>query len=563
MLFTIPPAFAQQSPPPPPPTPIATPAPTNSENPAPSATPSETPSPTPTPKQAIVANPASIATNIGVEQSITVRGVAGPLSATLDNKIASITVNGLSILLGPIRNGTATLHVVDTPTNAAIDIPIRIAPNAGTIASQILLKVTGDNVDPAFIATQAGFALNRTTQAAPGAAIQYGQITPPALPLGSGGSTVLSVPITIAGGTQYLDVNGTTQITVQNVAAQPFDPPLLHYSDDPERTNADGVLYRGTVSDAQPVRLYDYHENGADLRRLVIVLTSTSTAPSSVQAIERFSGPNPDVMTVGHAVTRDFLVNKTRNQGLVFDLDNNAPFFLHDVLMHDRDGVASATDFKVLSGGPVNFTVLAVSPGVNAAALLDGPMLPGDGRDRHGIFSLIGYGTQSLAYAAGAADAVVDLGDREPTVPSAIPNQRGKDFGDYGVLFSFNFTLSNPTATPQTVYLYESPRGGPARASYLIDNESLPIELGCATSSRSATDPPHRYLIRAFTLAPGASETHVVRTMTDGGSNLPIVLGAGITAPQLTTPPISAPDGCFPKPQTVVPGPTPSPNPAL
>jgi hypothetical protein len=511
----------------------------------------------------LVATPASIATNIGVQQTIAVSGAAGPLTATLDNKIASVTVTGLAIVLGPIRNGTAILHIADTPTGASLDVPVRIAPNAGTIAPQILLKVTGDTVDPAFITTQAAFALNRTTQAAPGAAIQYGQIAAPALPLGPGGSTLLSIPITIAGGGQYLDVAGTTQITVQNVAAQPFFPPLLHYSDDPERTNADGVLYRGTITDTQPVRLYDYHENGADLRRLVIALTSTSTAPSSVQAIERFSGPNPDVMTVGHAVTRDFLVNKTHNQGLVFDLDNNAPFFLHDVLMHNRDGVASATDLRLLSGGPVNFTVLAVSPGINPATLLDTPVLPGDGRNRHGVFSLTGYGTQSLAYAAGAADATVNLGDREPTVPSAIPNQSGNDFGDYGVLFNFNFALSNPSATPQTVYLYESPRGGPARASYLIDNEAQPVELGCATSSRSATEPPHRYLIRAFVLAPGANETHVVRTMTDGGSNLPIVLGAGITAPEPTTPPISAPDGCFPKPPTAAPSPAPSPSPGL
>ena len=483
-----------------------------------------------------------------MQQTIAIRGATGPLSATLDNKVASVNVSGNIITLGPIRNGTATLHVVDTATNAAIDVPVRIAPNAGTIASGLLLKVTGDNVDPAFVASQATLALGRVTQAAPGAAIQIGAIAPPALPLAPGASATMSVPITIAGGTQYLDMSGSTQITVQDVAAQPFLPGLLHYSDDPERINADGVLYRGTITDAQPIRLYDYHENGTTPRRLVILLQSTSSAPSSVQTIERFSGPNPDVMTVGHAVTRDFMVNKVRDQGVIFELANDAPLFLHDVLMQNRDGVASSTDFKLLSGGPVNFTVLAVSPGVNAMTLLDGPQLPGDGRNRHGVFSLSNYGNQSLAYAAGGPDATISIGDREPTVPNAGPDQSGKDFGDYGVLFNFNLALSNPSATPQTIYLYESPRGGPARASFLLDNDAQPVEMGCATSARSATDPPHRYLVRAFILAPGANETHVVRTMTDGGSNLPIDLGLSVTAPQPTTPPISAPDGCFPKP---------------
>ncbi|MFN2527120.1 MAG: hypothetical protein ABR584_00185 [Candidatus Baltobacteraceae bacterium] len=520
--------------------------------------PSISASPSPAP---LVANPASIATNIGVQQIIAITGATGPLTATLDNKVASVAVSGFTIVLGPVRNGTAALHVVDTVTNAAIDIPVRIAPNAGTIAPQILLKVTGGSVDPAFVASQAQLALNRATLVAPGATIQVGQIAPPALPMTTGNSATLSVPIKIAGGTQYLDIDGTTQITVQNVGAQPFTPGLLYYSDDPERTNADGVLYRGTITDAQPVRLYDYHENGTDPRRLVIALTAASTAPSSVQTVGRFAGPNPDVMTVGHAVTRDFMVNKVRNQGVVFDLTNDAPLLLDDVLMHTRDGVASSTDFKVLSGGPVNFTVLAVSPGSSPLTLLDGPQLPGDGRSRHGVFSLANYGVQSMTYAAGAVDTTTDIGDREPTVPSVNADQSGKDFGDYGVLFNFNIALSNPTATPQTVYLYESPRGGPARASYLIDSDAMPIELGCATSARSSTELPHRYQIRAFTLAAGASETHVVRTMTDGGSNLPIVLGLSIATPQPTTPPISAPDGCFPKPDAALPAPAPTPTP--
>lgn len=564
MLFTMHAGAAQQTPPPPPPTPVPTPSPIVTpssgpsplETPLPSTSPSPITSPTPSPTPNVIfANPQSIATNVGIQQTVTITGTA-QYTATLDNKIASVTINGPSVILGPIRNGSATLHVVDSATNASVDIPVRVAPNAGTIAPKIALKVTGDNVDPAFIASQAALALGRSTQAAPGAVVNFNAIAPPALLLTAGSGVAFDVPITITGGTQYLDVRGTTQVSVSDVGAQPFMPGLLYYSDDPERTNADGVLYRGTVTDAQPVRLYDYHENGTDPRRLVIALTSTSTAPSSVQTVGRFSGPNPDVMTVGHAVTRDFMVNKVRNQGVVFDLTNNAPLLLDDVLMRSRDGVASSTDFRVLSGGPVNFTVLAVSPGVNPLTLLDGLQLPGDGRNRHGVFSLTNYGTQSVTYAAGATDTTTNIGDREPTVPSANADQSGRDFGDYGVLFNFNIALSNPTATPQTVYLYESPRGGPARASYLIDNDARPVELGCATSARSSTELPHRYQIRTFTLAPGASETHIVRTMTDGGSNLPIVLGLSIATPEPTPPPISAPDGCFPKPS---PAPTPTP----
>lgn len=522
------------------PSPSASAGPTES----PSATPSPTPSPTPAP---LVANPANVATNVGLAQTIAVTGATGPLSATLDSKIASVSVSSSSVTLGPIRNGTATLHIADTVSGAFVDVPVRIAPNAGTIAQQISLKITGDNPDPSFLSTQIALALNRATLALPGTSIQIASLgaLPPLTP---GTQASVFVPIKIAGGDQYLDVNGTTQINLQGIDAPAFVPTLLFYSDDPERVVSDGVLYRGTISDATPVRLYDYHENGPQPRRLMIVLTSASTATSSVQVVERFAGPNADVMTVGHSVTRDFMINKSRNQGVVVDIAGNAPLFGHDVLMNARDGVASSTDFKVLSGGPVTVTVLAVSPGVNPASLLDGAILPGDGRNRHGVFSLANYGSQSFAYAVGGPEVTVNVGDREPTVPNATPNDTGRDYGDYGVLYDLTFALTNPTSQPQTVYLFEAPRGGPARASYLIDTDVQPVELGCATSARSATDPPHRYLIRAFQLAPGANETHTVRTMTDGGSNLPITVGVTTVAPQPTTPPISASDGCFPKP---------------
>jgi len=115
---------------------------------------------------------------------------------------------------------------------------------------------------------------------------------------------IFGVPVTVLGGDQYLDVSDVMRVTVQHVAAQPFSPTILYYSDDPERIVNDGVLFRGTVTAGTPVRLYDYHENGTDPRRLVVVLSTTSTAPTTAQMVESFAGPNIDVMGVGHAVAR-------------------------------------------------------------------------------------------------------------------------------------------------------------------------------------------------------------------------------------------------------------------
>ena len=201
-----------------------------------------------------------------------------------------------------------------------------------------------------------------------------------------------TVPIQIAGNGQYFDQSGTTTVTVQNTALQPFLPGLLFYDDDPEHVSQDGVLFRGTVSLATPARIYYYHDDLADPRRLVVALRGGSQDPTSVQLIEAKAGPNMDVMQVGDSVSKRFLLTKNQHEGVVLDLSGDQPYLVTDLPMTARQLVAGTADLRVLSGGPVEVTVLAVSPGVDPRTLLDGPVLPGDGHHRTGAFSIAGFG---------------------------------------------------------------------------------------------------------------------------------------------------------------------------
>jgi hypothetical protein len=81
--------------------------------------------------------------------------------------------------------------------------------------------------------------------------------------------------------------------------------------------------------------------------------------------------------------------------------------------------------------------------------------------------------------------------------------------------------------------------GGVVRSSFLV-NGTL-VQVGCARLSQ-------RYQIgQPFSVNPGRAQI-TVQTMTDGGSNYPLEVGLTATPPQPTVPPITAPDGCFPKP---------------
>lgn len=496
-----------------------------------------------TPAPTLGVSATSLNLNPAQQEIVTISGATAPVQATLDQRLVNVDVSsdGSSVTVTATQaTGNDVLHLVDA-NGAQADIAIRVAFNAGTIVPQTSLTVTGNPADPAWLAQQVASWVARLTQAQPGAQVTIGAVNPPAVPLAVGQSTRFTVPVQIAGNGEYFDQSASTTVNVQNVAAAPFEPALLFYDDDPEHVTEDGVLFRGAVSATTPARLYYYHDAGQDPRRLVVALTANSQNPTSVQLVDAAAGPNMDVMHVGHTVTKNFLLTKTRDQGIIVTLPEDEPFYLADVPMASRQLVSGIVDLRILSGGPVTATVLAVSGDTNPRTLLDGPVLGDDGHHRTGIFMVSGFGSNALSYTIGGSNATLVIGDLEPTPPSADPGNTGHDYGDYGVSHTIDLTLRNPGSAPATAYLYFRPLAGPARGSFLIDGTLA--EVGCVRV-------PTPYQISAFDLAPGQTYRAVVRMMTDGASFYPAEIGVTATPPQPKAPGIHAPDGCFPKPES-------------
>ncbi len=201
--------------------------------------------------------------------------------------------------------------------------------------------------------------------------------------------------------------------------------------------------------------------------------------------------------------------------------------------------VSGTVDLRVLSGGPVTVTVLAVSAGIDPRTLLDGRYSPATGTIAPASSRSAASAWSDLSYTAGGADATVVIGDTDPTPPSVDPAATGHDYGDYGVSHTIDLTMTNPGPSPASAYLYFKPLAGPARGAFIVDGNL--VELGCVRE-------PAPYQISAFELEPGQTYHTVVQTMTDGGSFYPVEIGLTATPPRPSAPPITAPDGCFPKP---------------
>lgn len=494
------------------------------------------------PPAALSATPAQLDIRAGTSGSVRIAGAQGALTAELQPHIATVAIDQSSdtiVLTSQIPSGRATLHVNDA-SGASLDVPVRIAQDAGTIASSARLRVTGDPLDSGWLQSQITAAVARSTLPQTGARLTVGTFAlPPSL--ASGASAVIPVPVTIASSDdRFFSVSNVTNVTVEHDTIGAFSPPVLFYDDDPEKLTSDGVLYRGTVSSGQAARLYYYHENNADPRQLVVLLT-TERGSASVQIIDSTAGPNADVLTVGHNATRNFLQMKPANEGVVIDLLPQQPYVLHAIPMGAAELVAGNLDLRVRTGGPVTVTVLGVPADATAAqiaGLSTQARLPGDGHRRTGAFVLSdAYATQTLVYTAGGSDVSVLYGGTTP--PPALAGQPGKDYGDYGVLREIDFDAFNPTGSPAVFYLYEKPQGGVVRSSFLVNG--VLHEVGCARV-------PHAYLVAPLALAAGQRTRILVTTMTDGASSYPLEVGLSQNAPESSVPlPFSA-EGCFPKP---------------
>jgi hypothetical protein len=526
------------------------------------ATPLASPAPSTSP---LAASASAVNLAPGQSETVTLTNVTGNVTASVDQPIVSTTAdqNAHAVTVTAAQQtGRATLTITDQ-SGTSLTIPVRVAFPAATVPAALTLRVTGNPVDPAWLQRQVQRMLNNSIALQQGVPPQSAQIATYTLPpaLGPGAEAVMPVSVHVAGGDRYLDVAATTDITLQNVALDPFAPPLLLYDDDPEKVNANGVLYRAQVNPGTPARLYYYHQNYGDMRRLLVLLTPAGQQSSIVQLIDASAGPNIDVMSVGHAATRDFLILKPRNEGIVEELQAGSPLTEDDFPgMRPLDGAAGTVGVRIVSGGPVTLTVLAVpdtAAPADVASYVDAAKLPGDGHHRTGVFDIRSFGQTALTYSVGGDDASIQYGASTP--PAAGAAVGGHDYGEYGVLRSLTFTVTNPGAGAATLYLYERPLGGVVRSSFLVNGQL--VEVGCARVS-------NRYQIgQPLSVTPGTSQV-VLQTMTDGGSNYPLEVGITATPPQLATPPMSAPDGCFPKPQpgaSPVPTPTPltSPHPEV
>ncbi|HEY1977060.1 MAG TPA: pilus assembly protein N-terminal domain-containing protein [Candidatus Baltobacteraceae bacterium] len=521
-------ARAQQSPPPvpgptyspfptPPPsgTPLpnavpATPGAVPETLPSPSATPTSTPTAPP-----IVVSPAALQVPVGTSQRISVGSALAPIAASVHNPaLADVAVDQSSQTVTVTgKTPGATVVTVSDARGLTRDVGITVAYYAGSIAPRIAVQLTGDPASEAFVRDEVATSVRHVAQPRPGAQVVVG---PDDVPfhgtLAQDDVASFDVPLLLQG-TNYIEVDGTTHVDVQNVAVPRISPDSLMVSDYPERLTENGTLFASDLHHEKPSRFLYFHYNppGQPERRIVLRAENTSSEPAIVQFISGSGGPGPNEMQVGHDATKAFLTAAVENQGRLVAISGNTSVNLAEQDLPPGDIVCNLLQLRVLSGSDVKLTLFAQDAGDSPyVALTNTDLLEDTHKHARGVYPIpeFHYATQ---WNVNGEYLELPIGQ----IP--LPNDlQGEALaGDYGVLQSFVVTVQNPTTSPQAIAIYENPRGGRATGTYLID--------GVLVQSHQVP-PFSRYKVRQYVVPARGFVRITIVTTPEAGSSYPLRL---------------------------------------
>lgn len=477
--------------------------------------PTETPSPTPTPTlPPITASPAAAFVPVGSTQTITVQGSLGNLTAVAASTAyftMTIDQNTRSIAISGTAPGSTSITISDT-RGVSTTVGVRVAFPAGSLPGPITLPVTGDPASRDYLRDLVTRAILRYAQVRPGAqAIVTADDVPLPGDLAQDMSASFDVPVLIQG-EQYFDVNGSVHVTLNNIAVPRISPDILMVSDYPEKLTENGTLFSADLKREVPSRFLYFHYNppGQPDRRIVLVAQNQSNEPATLQYISGV-GASKYEMEAGHNATKDFLVDVVQNQGRLLQIPANATQVIAQQAMPAGAIVTNLLQLRVLEGSTVHLTLVAQNASDDPeTALTTGQLLTSTVKHARGIYTVPEF---HFATQWNVNDAYLELPIGQLPLPNSLAGEALS--GDYGVLESFVVNVQNPLSRPQNIAIYETPRGGHATGTYLIDNVLVQSHQTAAFT---------RYKVRQYVIPAKGFVRVTIVTMPEAGSSYPLNL---------------------------------------
>jgi hypothetical protein len=476
----------------------------------------------------ITLSAAAVSLPVDGEAAVDVRGpIRGPLVVRAEDHaiVAAYAVatdgGGRRVVLRGRALGSTRVWVAHRDARRALWVSVR--PVAGAVPEAVRVVVTGDPATADVVQEAIVRRVEQEVQLAPGAILEM--VPPDGERVPRGESAVVPVKLRVRS-PFALPVVGVVQAQVSNDAVALRDAGRLYISNNPERLDRDGVLFREPIEPDAPIRLLYHHKNGSPRDKVITVRILNPGSRASRLHLQ-VSSPRAwhDTMAVGHTATRRFLELLAFGRGYVVDVPAGGQFVFTAQRMPSNAVVSGLLQSQVLEGGPLEIVVAA-----RTTYLLDQTVTRqldrGEVPHPRGVFGapvVDASGTLSTPAAATPSSA-----PGGPSVPGA---EEGVDFGvsgrlrdlrtgqpllgDYGVLTRLRLNLVNRTSAPFAGDLMFRAASGPAYATFVVNGEVRDL---------SFVRPRAEVALLPVTLAPQQSQTLDLLTIPEAASWYPVRL---------------------------------------
>ncbi|MCL5036024.1 MAG: hypothetical protein M1269_02800 [Chloroflexi bacterium] len=287
-------------------------------------------------------------------------------------------------------------------------------------------------------------------------------------------------------------------------------PAFLHFSDHPERVTGRGLLYGGAVSRTGPVRFHFYHQGNTEIPDLTLVLAVVNLTGNKAELVIRKSEfePGKDAFTAGRRSASSYLRARESGTGEILNINPGETAVISEIKLPPDEVISGYMDMALLSGGPVNFGLFALSSPEETFSFPP----PGAEGDVHswGAYTLTDV-RLLRKYRIPDPDLVITIGDA--IVDTVVEGRHLR--GSYGIVQEIDLVLENPLAGPGTVNIFFQPRGGTAAFTAFLDGNLISVP---------PTGAYQQVLLARVLLKPYGVKKIRLLTMPQGASNYPVIL---------------------------------------
>ena len=452
---------------------------------------------------------------VGGEASVEISGLAqGPLLMGDTGGHVELFEDG-SGRLKVVAKSVGKAKVIIQRGKARAVLIVHIKDWAGYPPEQISVKVTGDPAPSDLVLDAALRALSGQSRVNPGCRLTTPKL-PSSLPsIPNGKELRFSLPIRIEGSDDYYPVTRDVPVLVRSLGLEAVEPNLLLVSNRPEMLNKDGILLDYTIKASEPSRLmYSHMNDGHKKRWLWVNLTNPTSEPVEVLVDWSYAGPSRNEVLAGHEAAVRFGERLTRRTGFVLAIQPRSTVELAAHELKRRELLSGFVNLRILQGQKLQIRVLnKEAPGRNDGsrlANLGAPFNPFKIHP-HGVFAQPFF-EEWLDYAAGQAPLEFNFGESPWLIDfeTGLPNT-----GNFGVLYRWHLTLSNPSNRPARFGLTFTPKNGAAAGTFVINGKVFQASF----RARNEETP-----LSSFTVGPQQELNVDLLTFPEASSSYPATL---------------------------------------